>query len=504
MNLNEIETIKYESNQIKDFKKHIDLEGNERILFSGSFGSGKSTFLNEFEKTYNNNYKFIKLYPVNYSVSNNEDIFELIKFDILFELISKHRTDIDLKKSDFDFWLKAAMFMQNKLEIIPVLLSIISLHDKIGKPVATFIEELQKIKINFDEYSKDVSQNESETIFAFLDSFKNRKGNVYEMDATSQFIFDLISRLKANENKIEDKLSFKSVLIIDDLDRLDPDHIFRLFNIFSAHTHSITGENKFGFDKVIFVCDIKNIKKIYFHKYGEGVDFRGYIDKFYSTSPFVFDFNKEVGNNIDLILKDLKYINISPDINFIKRFKYSLSGLIKIFIHENLLNLRDLINVRKEGTIEVIINDNRRVLTILRILFNLLIKICGTEEEFNERMLKLNYRYSEITLHNQISSLELHNLSDNEYLNLLDNLLLYPLFTNSYENEDLEGNKKIDFTNFSIEYKTFFDHKNRIYISTFNCIKKLIGEEMEIYNRRILLPFLIFKNYEKMKELNWI
>lgn len=58
MSLNNIEKIKYESNQLKDFKNHIDLESNERILFSGPFGSGKSTFLNEFGEIYEAEYYY--------------------------------------------------------------------------------------------------------------------------------------------------------------------------------------------------------------------------------------------------------------------------------------------------------------------------------------------------------------------------------------------------------------------------------------------------------------
>ena len=80
----------------------------------------------------------------------------------------------------------------------------------------------------------------------------------------------------------------QNVLIVDDLDRLDPEHIFRILNILSVHQDFSNGGNKFGFDKIIVVCDLANIKKIYEHKYGEKVDFRGYIEKFYSTSVFKF------------------------------------------------------------------------------------------------------------------------------------------------------------------------------------------------------------------------
>jgi hypothetical protein len=51
--------------------------------------------------------------------------------------------------------------------------------------------------------------------------------------------------------------------------------------------------NKFGFDKVIFSCDIDNIQSVYHHKYGAKADFSGYIDKFYSSNIFRLD-NREI------------------------------------------------------------------------------------------------------------------------------------------------------------------------------------------------------------------
>ncbi len=48
------------------------------------------------------------------------------------------------------------------------------------------------------------------------------------------------------------------VRILDDLDRIDTEHIFRLLNVFVAQVDVVgkgENDNKFGFDKVIFVCD---------------------------------------------------------------------------------------------------------------------------------------------------------------------------------------------------------------------------------------------------------
>src|SRR5690606_22035996 len=79
--------VKKEKHQIQfeelesDFSQHLDISDNQRILFTAPFGQGKSTFLNSFfhNKESQSQYLVIKLYPVHYSVSPNEDIFELIK-----------------------------------------------------------------------------------------------------------------------------------------------------------------------------------------------------------------------------------------------------------------------------------------------------------------------------------------------------------------------------------------------------------------------------------------
>ncbi|MGX7835563.1 hypothetical protein ACWKSR_10475, partial [Campylobacter fetus subsp. venerealis] len=72
----------------KQFLAHLDLKNNYRIIFSGGFGTGKTYFLDDFFKEHVK-YEAIHIYPVNYSVSSNEDIFELIKYDILFKLLEK-------------------------------------------------------------------------------------------------------------------------------------------------------------------------------------------------------------------------------------------------------------------------------------------------------------------------------------------------------------------------------------------------------------------------------
>lgn len=82
-------------------------------------------------------------------------------------------------------------------------------------------------------------------------------------------------------------------MIIEDLDRIDPAHIFRILNVFSAHfdrygVDKTCGDNKFCLDKIVTVCDINNIKKIYAHVYGDNTDFTGYISKFSNSKEYIY------------------------------------------------------------------------------------------------------------------------------------------------------------------------------------------------------------------------
>ena len=71
---------------LKDFQQYLD--ANSRCILSAKFGNGKSYFVSRFMDEYSKEYLFIPIYPVNYQVMDNKDIFELIKRDILIKLLS--------------------------------------------------------------------------------------------------------------------------------------------------------------------------------------------------------------------------------------------------------------------------------------------------------------------------------------------------------------------------------------------------------------------------------
>jgi len=76
------------------FKKHINIVNNDRIFFSGKFGTGKTTFLNDFFKEHTDEYDCYHLFPVNYQINKNEDIVELLKYDILVEILKRSKSSI--------------------------------------------------------------------------------------------------------------------------------------------------------------------------------------------------------------------------------------------------------------------------------------------------------------------------------------------------------------------------------------------------------------------------
>lgn len=348
---NPTNTIKIPNDSIiMEFKEHLDLEINERILFTAPFGAGKSTFINDFEDQNQEGYRFIRLYPVNYAVSANEDIFELIKFDILYELREKYSGDLDFKKDDFSLRLRTYMFLRYKMDKKALVTNLLDLGGEICKPLGKLTSILWDTWNDFKNYSEEIKIDELALIEEFFKENIETKGNPKEMNTFSLLIQELVCQLKEkrlpeDENEeIEDvQQKNKTVLVIDDLDRLDPDHIFRLFNIFSAHTHSISGENKFGFDKVVFVCDIENIRKIYAHKYGVGVDFSGYMDKFYSVKPFIYNNFKYLTQKITAIINQSTFINVSKgDIVKNESVVCLLAAVLKILSKNKAINLRSI------------------------------------------------------------------------------------------------------------------------------------------------------------------
>lgn len=143
-------------------------------------------------------------------------------------------------------------------------------------------------------------------------------------------------------------------MILDDLDRIDPEHIFRILNILSAYFEK-ENNNKFGFDTIILVADYTNLKHIFHHKFGREADFSGYIDKYFSISPYYFDNKKSVLDTVEGILDTIK--NGEPRLGD----ALGRSGFIRLFLNyifvktidHELINLRELLKLTKYTLLEL-------------------------------------------------------------------------------------------------------------------------------------------------------
>jgi len=325
---------------LEQFDKHLDIPENNRILFSAPFGTGKTTFLKEFFKGKEDKYQVFHLYPVNYQVANNKDIFELLKFDILTELIPS----IDFTTPEYnlkDKILASQYYLMN--DGANLALDILKGIPKLGKAVSSF-ESIIKFCSNLNSSFKQPENEMFATLEEYSRNFQSCKGSIYEMDSLSHFISEEIHKLN-DENKGKKE----TVLIIDDLDRVDPNHIFRLLNVFSAHFdqqqfESIELDNKFGFSKIILVCDLYNIEKIFINKFGNNVDFKGYIDKFRSVEIFYFNNIYNWHNHLKELTQKFIAMN-SFCANCNEHFTKFIDLIIYDLLQNGLLNIRQLLKL---------------------------------------------------------------------------------------------------------------------------------------------------------------
>ncbi len=350
------ETLKVDSSSLFDnFNDHVEINDNDRIFFSGPFGTGKTTFLKDYFATKVDVYEVFHLYPINYQIKNNDDVFDLIKYDILTIFLNRYPDAFNKQQNNllFEQILMYSSFFKESFTTNKVLTEIIDQ----GINIAEVVDSLLSTKLNqigkplkdllvFDEklqqYKSDYKDGEAKiTIREFLEN-----KDVNETDIISHLLKD-----KLNE------LDKKTVLIIDDLDRIDPQHIFRILNVISAF-HELEGSNKFGFDKIILVGDKNNLKKIFHHFYGEKTDFKGYISKFFSYKYYEFSNLEIISNEIAQILKKFGE-EVSTDV---KEFKkgYWIHDLLLHFISGQMktdspYSVRELIKLDKFSN--AIVND---------------------------------------------------------------------------------------------------------------------------------------------------
>ena len=271
------------SEKVKDFVQYLD--STDRIILSARFGDGKTHLLNALrnDEMANKEYEFFTIYPVNYSVAPNEDVFEYIKRDIIVQLNNQgFLNNIKLESILGTIWSS---------KDIESILSLLCTTIPYGK----FFDKAIKLV-------SDKRKEEEEKLHAvdnYLSAFKAYKGSIYEEDCYTKIIQAAIrligKRQETDGHKLKGK---KPVLIIEDLDRLEPKHLFRILNVISAHMEdSHTPDkvgNKFGFHNIVLVMDYDVTKHIFHHFYGERACYEGYMSKFLSREPFRYSIQHEV------------------------------------------------------------------------------------------------------------------------------------------------------------------------------------------------------------------
>lgn len=321
----------------KKFQNHISVEQNSRILFSAKFGTGKSYFLKKFFEKENESYNLFWLSPINYVVGANQDIFEWIKVDLAKDIVTKYLPPKKENIPSKNFLIQSYIY-KNAGAIFAKLTTALGndyLRNKTGVDfLDTFKDEIEEYKKFEISAIEDLSSNSSR-LQSFLNLSFQLRGSIYEDDITTRIIRASIEYLKFNN---QDK---KNVLVIDDLDRLDPEHIFRILNILSAHNDHFD-TNKFGFDKVILVCDLDNIETLYKYKYGQAADFEGYIDKFFTYEPFYYSLTNAI---ITFCEEEIAFKDLD---NSTRR---SISLLLTCLFKNNLLRTRNLKKISSEKEI---------------------------------------------------------------------------------------------------------------------------------------------------------
>lgn len=300
------------SPKIEEFAQYLN--SSDRIILSAKFGDGKTYFLNELTKDKNlsEEYEFFTVYPVNYSVATNEDVFEYIKRDIILQM---HERD-ELNKIDINALFEAVKSFVDISSVVSFLLSFIPCGDLYFK----IFERFKKAKEDYKEKQHLADE--------YLKMFENQRGGLYEKDGYTELIRETIKWIQ--EDHGSDHKAKKTVLIFEDLDRLDPQHLFRILNVLSAHIDDTSKpnkvDNKFGFDNIVLVMDYETTENIFHHFYGSNANYQGYMSKFLACEPFRYSMRDYLERDLVNQLTDSLFIgNVYPHMSNLPQRIHSLS-----------------------------------------------------------------------------------------------------------------------------------------------------------------------------------
>ena len=224
------------------------------------------------------------------------------------------------------------------------------------------------------------------------------KTDIVATDYVSQLLREKIETLKENK---------RSVLILDDFDRIDPEHTFRILNVLSAHIDG-DEENKFGFDHIIIVGDIENLRNIFHHKYGDKTDFWGYFDKFFTVEPYPFNNEQAIAERIPYLIPYIKYedAELEGAIGQPGIINSLLEEVLKDALAVKTMNLRQLYKPIHHSFLELrkgvlarkfhFGQQGYRLKLCIDIGIKLLVAIYGTKYDFLQALMKIRANSSDI------------------------------------------------------------------------------------------------------------
>lgn len=319
--------------KIRDFSQY--LATTDRIILSAKFGDGKTFFLNQLRNDVElkGEYKFFTIYPVNYSVSKNEDVFEYIKRDIILQLNKEGLLD----KVDINALFDSIFNFSDLQTLVSFLLSFI--------PGGSFYE---KVFTKFCE-KRDKYKEKKHTGEGYLSSFSQIKGGIYENDGYTALIRSTLNWIKEDHAMNgPDWKKKKAVLIVEDLDRLDPKHLFRILNVLSAHIDDTlmpdVVTNKFGFNNIVLVMDYETTEYIFHHFYGNKACYEGYMSKFLSREPFRYSIQPYIAIPLERDLSKklgIPHVFISFSKLWIRFSELSIRDLKKLTLFDSQDRIRE-------------------------------------------------------------------------------------------------------------------------------------------------------------------
>ncbi len=307
--------------------------------------------------------------------------------------------------------------------------------------------QLKYLKDKYLEFHQSFQEDDLEEIQTSLEESTKEKGHIYEEDFFTELIRKLISEVKEKNKK-------KVVLVIDDLDRLDPDHIFRLLNIFSAHIDfgGVENDNKFDFDKVILVCDYNNIESVFTHRYGLNSNFSGYINKFYDD---IYWYNSSslikeiISSYLSKIETDAGH-NVFDRNGVYDHIKFILNELLdkKLISFRNLVKFKRSVKLSSSYRTKMKnLSKQSTILQLYTLHADLIILFFVTFFNNNKEFLKIIEKAENDEIVN------VSPLTRDVFLDYISNLLLF-INHNTYTIQEYEAFENKDF-NLSFKMNTF-------------------------------------------------